>query len=187
MSSHPIHPNDDWVAAAQSGDRDAFRQLVEQNQRDVYTLAVRLVRDPHLAEDVAQETFVRAWRALPAFRGEAAFSTWLHRITVNTAWTHRRRQKRHRHADIDEVQAVVDETRRHNPGHLDDTLHLSVALREALNTLPAEQRMVVVLKDVESWSHLEIAEALGITVGAAKVRLHRARRRLRALLADVDW
>ena len=187
MSLHPVEPDKLWVIAARSGDRDAFRMLVEQNQRDVYTLAVRLVSDCHLAEDVAQETFVRAWRALPNFRGDAAFSTWLYRITVNTAWTHRGRQKRHRHADIDDVPAIADETRRHNPGHLDETLHLPEALGEALNSLSAEQRMVVVLKDVEGWSHNEIAELLDITTGAAKVRLHRARRRLRTLLADVDW
>lgn len=187
MSSHPVQPDERWVTAARMGDRDAFRQLVEQNQREVYTLAVRLVSDPYLAEDVAQETFVRAWRALPNFRGDAAFSTWLYRITVNTAWTHRRRQKRHRHVDLDDVPAVPDETRRNNPGHLDDTLHLSDVLGDALNTLADEQRMVVVLKDVEGWSHSEIADALDITTGAAKVRLHRARRRLRLLLADVDW
>ncbi len=187
MSIHPVEPDQLWVIAARGGDRDAFRSLVEQNQREVYTLAVRLVSDPHLAEDVAQEAFVRAWRALPNFRGDAAFSTWLYRITVNTAWTHRRRQKRHRHADIDDLPAIADETRRSNPAHLDETLHLSDALGEALKSLAPDQRLVVVMKDVEGWSHGEIAESLGITTGAAKVRLHRARRRLRLLLADVDW
>lgn len=187
MSSNPIQPTDRWVQEARLGDRDAFRRLVEQHQREVYSLAARLVTDTHLAEDVTQEAFIRAWRALPNFRGDAAFSTWLYRITVNAAWTHRRRHIRHRHADIDSAPAAADETRVHNPGEFDDVMHLPDLLADALERLAPDQRMVVVLKDVEGWSHIEIAESLGITVGAAKVRLHRARRKLRVLLDEVDW
>src|SRR5690606_40368918 len=82
------------VVRAQSGDRAAFAALVRAHQDEVFTLARRLVGDPHMAADIAQETLVRAWRALPSFRGDSKLSTWLHRITVNTAWTHRDRSRR---------------------------------------------------------------------------------------------
>ena len=82
------------ISRAQGGDRGAFSALVRAHGDEVYTLARRLVGDPHLAADIAQETLIRAWRALPDFRGDAALSTWLHRITVNTAWTLKRRARR---------------------------------------------------------------------------------------------
>ena len=90
--------DEELVLLAREGDRAAFSALVRRHQNEVYTLAVRLVADRELAADVAQEAFVRAWRALPKFRGEARFSTWMHRITVNTAWTLRSRAKRRRAA-----------------------------------------------------------------------------------------
>ena len=96
MSNQPELPRveptreQELIARAQAGDRSAFAALVREHGNEVYTLARRLVGDPHLAADVAQETMIRAWRALPNFRGEAAFSTWLHRITVNTAWTQKK-------------------------------------------------------------------------------------------------
>ena len=83
------------IARAQGGDRAAFAALVRSHGNEVYTLARSLVGDPHLAADIAQETMIRAWRALPKFRGDAALSTWLHRITVNTAWTQKKRAKKH--------------------------------------------------------------------------------------------
>ena len=101
MSNQPEVPRveptreQELIARAQAGDRSAFAVLVREHGNEVYTLARRLVGDPHLAADVAQETMIRAWRALPNFRGEAAFSTWLHRITVNTAWTQKKRARRH--------------------------------------------------------------------------------------------
>ena len=82
-----IEKEQELIARAQQGDRAAFAALVRAHQNEVYTLARRLVGDPHLASDVAQESLIRAWRALPKFRGDAQLSTWLHRITVNTAWT----------------------------------------------------------------------------------------------------
>jgi len=85
---------EDLIEMAKLGDRDAFGELVAQHQHEVFTLAVRLMRDRDLAADVSQDAFIRAWRAMPKFRGDAKFSTWMHRITVNTAWTHRSKQKR---------------------------------------------------------------------------------------------
>jgi RNA polymerase sigma-70 factor (ECF subfamily) len=166
------------IARAQAGDRAAFAALVREHGNEVYTLARRLVGDPHLAADVAQETMIRAWRALPNFRGEAAFSTWLHRITVNTAWTQKRRAHRHAGASLDDLAEVAAPYGSDHPEVVGETLELRGRLRRALESLPESQRQVVILKDIYDWSHSEIADAMGISVTAAKVRLHRARARL---------
>ncbi|MGH3649722.1 MAG: RNA polymerase sigma factor, partial [Acidimicrobiia bacterium] len=144
----------------------------------VYTLARRLVGDPHLASDVAQETLIRAWQALPKFRGDAKLSTWLHRITVNTAWTLKQHARRHRSTPIDEYTDVAAPMGADHPEVAGETLELRGRLRTVLDRLPDSQRRVVVLKDIYGWSHAEIAESMGISVTAAKVRLHRARARL---------
>lgn len=166
------------IIRAQAGDRAAFAALVREHGNEVYTLARRLVGDPHLAADVAQETLIRAWKALPKFRGDAALSTWLHRITVNTAWTHKKRARRHSGYSLEEVTDIAAPMSVDHPEMAGEIQELRGRLRQALDTLPEAQRQVVVMKDVYDWSHAEIAEAMGISVSAAKVRLHRARARL---------
>lgn len=166
------------VARAQNGDRAAFAALVRAHQDEVYTLARRLVGDPHLASDVAQEALIRAWRALPKFRGDSKLSTWLYRITVNTAWTHKKRVARHQASPIDDHTEMTAPEGPGDPEFAGETLELRRRLRRALDQLPDAQREVVVMKDLYGWSHAEIAESMGITVTAAKVRLHRARARL---------
>jgi len=166
------------IVRAQKGDRSAFAALLREHQDEVYTLARRLVGDPHLASDVAQEALIRAWRALPRFRGDARLSTWLYRITVNTAWTHKKQAKRHQGASIDDHVDIAAPVDAGHPEVAGEILELRGRLRLALDRLPDPQREVVVLKDVYGWSHAEIAESMGISVTAAKVRLHRARARL---------
>lgn len=166
------------VARAQKGDRAAFAALVRAHRDEVYTLARRLVGDPHMASDVAQETLIRAWRALPNFRGDSKLSTWLYRVTVNTAWTHKKRAARHRASPIDDHTEIAAPYDADTPEFAGEILELRSRLRNALDRLPAAQREVVVLKDIYGWSHAEIADSMGITVTAAKVRLHRARARL---------
>lgn len=166
------------VARAQSGDRAAFAALVRAHQDEVYTLARRLVGDPHLASDVAQEALIRAWRALPKFRGDAKLSTWLYRITVNTSWTHKKRAGRHQASPIEEYSEVAAPLDSAHPEIAGEIQELRGQLRHALDRLPDAQREVVVLKDIYGWSHAEIADSMEITVTAAKVRLHRARARL---------
>jgi RNA polymerase sigma-70 factor (ECF subfamily) len=168
----------DLLSRAQAGDRGAFSDLVRLHQDEVYTLAMRLVGDRELAADISQEAFVRAWRALPNFRGDAKFSTWMHRITVNVAWTQRRKQRKHRADPIDEsfTEPIAESI---SPERAAESAAIQGRLREALQQLAKPTRTVVVLKDVYGWTHGEIAESLDITVTAAKVRLHRGRKQLR--------
>lgn len=166
------------IARAQKGDRAAFAALLRAHQDEVYTLARRLVGDPHLASDVAQEALIRAWRALPKFRGDARLSTWLYRITANTAWTHKNRLRRHQGSSLDDHIEVAAPAGPDHPEVAGEIVELRGRLRTALDRLPDAQREVVVLKDIYGWSHAEIAGSLEISVTAAKVRLHRAHARL---------
>lgn len=174
------------VARSQNGDKEAFEQLVIRNQDLVFSLAFKLSGNRDLANDIAQEAFIRAWRAIEKFRGDSAFSTWIYRITVNTAWTLRKKAKKHNLANIEETQEpiVIDEKK--DPELIAINSDLSFVLRQALNKLPMEQRIIVELKNIEGRSHKEIAEYLGITVTAAKVRLHRAHQKLRVMLEDLE-
>jgi RNA polymerase sigma-70 factor (ECF subfamily) len=171
------------VDAAAGGDRLAFEELVRRHQQEVFTLAVRLLGSRELAADVTQDALIRAWRGLPSFRGEAAFSTWLHRITVNAAWSARRKARRHAAANLEQVEHEL-------PGvdHVaieGEAIRLRGELKSAVASLTPGTRAVVILKDVYGWSHADIAGALGISVTAAKVRLHRGRSQLQTLLEDV--
>ncbi len=158
---------------------EEFRRLVAEHRGRVYSVALRVVRDPELAADVVQETFIRAWRGLSRFRGDSTVGTWLHRIAVNTALTARRRAARTANTSLDLVEEVVAEpTVEADPDRRGEVMALRDRLEQALDTLPPGQRAVVILKDVEGWSHSEIAHRLDITEAAAKVRLHRAHRRL---------
>ncbi len=171
----------DLVDRARTGDRDAFGELVRIHQHEVFTLAVRLVRDRDLASDVTQDAFVRAWRAMPQFRGDAKFSTWLHRITVNTAWTHRTKRNRVR---LDPLESLPSEPESAaiDPVRAGESASAAPSIEHALKGLSTSVRSVVVLKDIYDWSHAEIADHLDISVTAAKVRLHRGRKELRQIL-----
>ena len=162
---------DDLVDAARVGDRGAFDELVRRTYSETYTLALRLLGNPEDARDVTQETYLRAFRSLPNFRGDAQFSTWLYRITANCASSHLGRRARHRHEEL------TDLTR--DPEARSEAGALRAELVQALRRLPPKLRAVIVLRDIYDLPHAEIAEELAITESAAKVRLHRARRRLR--------
>ena len=183
MSVREVRPSndDELVDRARRGDAGAFGELVRRHQNEVYTVALRMVADRHLAYDVAQDAFVRAWRAIGRFRGDAQFSTWIHRVTVNTALTHRDRRSRTR-ADSLEEDFREPEAEGLSPERAAESAEIRPHLEAALVALPDTLRAVVVLKDVYDWSHADIAGELGITVTAAKVRLHRARSRLRSAL-----
>lgn len=181
MQAGEVRRDDGALARlARGGDRAAFSELVRRHQDEVFTLALRLTADREVAADVSQEAFVRAWRAIGRFRGDARFMTWMYRITVNTAWSMRSRNRRHRTEPLEESAEPV--ANGISPEAAGEAAHLRPHLIAALAGLPPSTRAVVVLKDVYGWSHAEIAEDLGITVTAAKVRLHRGRRRLAEVL-----
>jgi RNA polymerase sigma-70 factor (ECF subfamily) len=169
------------LAACKRGDRLAFEELVRVTHRRVYSLAYRLVGDRNEAEDVAQEAYLRIFRGLPGFREEAAFETWMHRIVANCAMTQLR--KRGRFGDVlrDEEQPELP-----IPDRAQEITVQRDDLARGLATLPLGQRTVLLLKDVYGLSVKEIAQEVGIEEGAVKVRLHRARRRLKEMLEEED-
>jgi RNA polymerase sigma-70 factor, ECF subfamily len=182
MPREPTRDTTELVAAAKDGDREAFDELVRVTHADTYTLAYRLTGDEEDARDVVQEAYLRAYRGLKRFRGDAQFSTWMYRITANCAATHLGRRARHRHDALDEVEGVADAHPDRDPQLRADADDLRNRLQVALDGLPPRLRAVVVLRDVYDLPHESIAAELGISESAAKVRLHRARNKLREQL-----
>lgn len=178
--------NSELVKKSQLGEKAAFEQLVIRHQDLVFSLAYKLTGNREMANDVAQESFIRAWKAIEKFRGDSTFSTWIYRITVNTAWTLRKKAKKHNTLNIDDTYEpiVIDEKK--DPELIAINSDLSSVLVNALDKLPIEQRIIVELKNIEGRSHKEIADYLDISVTAAKVRLHRAHQKLRLILEEVD-
>jgi RNA polymerase sigma-70 factor, ECF subfamily len=170
------------VGAARRGERAAFEEIVRRTYPDTYTLALRLTADEHDASDVVQDAYLRAYRGLRRFRGEARFTTWLYRITANCAATSLGKQARARHDLLVEDAPVVDGCRDHDPEVRTVVNEQRADLARALAGLPWRLRQVIVLYDIYDLPHATIATELGITEAAAKVRLHRARRRLRDVL-----
>jgi len=167
------------VRAAVGGDMHAFEAIYRRHAGRIHGVIQRLVGGQGVrADDLTQEAFVRAWQALPQFRFESAFSTWLHRLAVNTALMELR--SRRAQPLFDE-----DEDRLDDLGMADSAGHhtaLSLDLERAVATLPPRARAVLVLYDVEGWKHEEIAGELGMAVGSSKAQLHRARQLLRERL-----
>ena len=178
--------NAELVRKSQFGDKAAFEQLVIRHQELVFSLAYKLTGNREMANDVAQEAFIRAWKAIEKFRGDSTFSTWIYRITVNTAWTLRKKAKKHNTLNIDDTYEpiVIDEKK--DPELVAINSDLSSVLVNALDKIPIEQRIIVELKNIEGRSHKEIADYLDISVTAAKVRLHRAHQKLRNILEEIE-
>ena len=190
-----MREDSELVIACQRGDPEAFRLLVERYEDRIYNLACSIVGDREAAQDAAQEAFIKAYRALPRFRGESGFFTWLYRIAVNVCLNQARRQSRRPEAfSLDEL---VDEHKLSADKFSSSETPLSdferVELRQTIDTVLAglspDHRMAVVLKDVEGYSQEEIAEMMGCSVGTVKSRLSRARARLQELLRPMyeEW
>lgn len=173
-------PMDALVAAARHGCQTAFAELVARTHADTYTLARRLVSDEQDARDVVQDAYLRAYRSIQRFRGDAQFTTWLYRITANCASTHLGGRRRHGHEPLDEDHSPAELRSECDPVAVADGRLLRERVEQAISELPPRLRAVVVLRDVYDLNHAEIADELGISEAAAKVRLHRARRKLRA-------
>jgi RNA polymerase sigma-70 factor (ECF subfamily) len=165
----------DWadvVRRAQDGDVDAFEELYRAHAGRVLSLCRRMVGDEMRARELVQDIFVRAWEALPGFRGHSALGTWLHRLAVNAVLASMRRLRR------DEERIVGDEEEA-DPACSDvDRVDSRIDLDAAIFLLPAGARTVFVLHDVEGYSHEEIAQMTGIAAGTARAQLWRARRAL---------
>jgi RNA polymerase sigma-70 factor (ECF subfamily) len=170
----------DLVQAAAKGDEIAFEEIVRLTHADMYGLAFRLLGNEDDARDVVQEVYLRMYKSLRKFRGDSAFSTWLYRIVANASYTFLRRRTRHRAESLELVEEPEATTPR--PEDVSDNRALREQLKRHLLALPPDQRVVVVMKDVYDLPHDAIAEELGISVTAAKVRLHRARKKLRAAI-----
>jgi RNA polymerase sigma-70 factor, ECF subfamily len=178
------------IERAQAGDPAVFEDLYRQHNRRVYALCLRMVKDTTEAEDLTQETFLLVFRKLHTFRGESAFSTWLHRLTVNLVLM-RLRKKTLPVVSIEAPSDPDDETIRPSSlelGAPDLVLEGAIdriILQRCIEHLPAGFRKVFVLHDIRGYRHREIANLLGRSVGASKSQLHKARRRLRESLQEL--
>lgn len=176
----PAQADDAFVRAAAGGDLKAFESLYRQHVRRIHAVVWRLIGGHDArAEELTQETFVRAWQALARFRFESSFATWLHRLAVNTALMDLRSRRESEDLETDD-DALADLEH----GDSQRTA-LGIDLQHAVARLPPRARAVLVLHDVEGWKHEEIADELGMAVGSSKAQLHRARRLLRARLGDM--
>ncbi len=168
----------DLVARAQGGDGAAFEELVVAHSPRVYRLLVRMLGSAADAEEVAQETFLKAWRALAGFRGEAQFSTWLFRITVNEANRRLARDARQRTLPIDDAALQIPDLGK-GPAARVEEAELEGFLERCVAELPPGYRAAVVLRDIEGLTNEEAAEVLGLELANFKSRLHRARMAIR--------
>ena len=170
----------DLICRAARGDAEAFRQLVEAYQTPAYRLAARMC-GPDSAEDVTQEAFLAAWRALPEFRGDCRFSTWLYRLVSNAAIDCLRREKKHRDTgDVDDLELPDGGPSPQEQAERSDTRD---AVRRELDRLSPEHRQVLLLRFMQELDYGEIARALNVSEGTVKSRINRAKSKLREVLA----
>ena len=167
--------------AAAAGDMPAFEALYERHHRRVYSLCLRMTGNTAEAEDLAQEAFIQLYRKIGSFRGESAFTTWLHRLTVNQVLMHFRKRGVRMEQTTDDGDVPVQIVKgTENPNQM--PVIDRIALERAIDKLPPGYRAVFVLHDVEGHEHEEIAKLLGCSVGTSKSQLHKARMKLRGLL-----
>ena len=177
------------VERCKSGDEAAWKELVESTHREVYSLCLRILRDPDDAAEATQDAYLKAWRGLRSFRGDALFTTWLYRVATNAAISKGRKRKRR----WEHETGSSEEDLMHVPtaASTEDVAGARLELRsveKALMLLPEHYRSAVVLRDVYALSIQEIATRLGISETAAKVRVHRGRKRLKdaVMAAEAD-
>jgi RNA polymerase sigma factor (sigma-70 family) len=170
------------VALAAAGDRHAFERVYRAHVDRVFSICVRMTADRAMAEELTQDTFVRAWDKLALFRGESTFATWLHRLTVNVVLNARKAEGRVRRRITASTDEREDDAGIEMPAPSIFAAGEWMDIEQAIAGLPAGARRVFVLHDVEGYRHEEIGEMLGITSGGSKAQLHRARMLLREAL-----
>ncbi|MFY9346928.1 MAG: RNA polymerase sigma factor RpoE [Orrella sp.] len=170
------------VARVQAGDKAAFDLLVLKYQRKILRLLSRMLRDQSEIEDVMQEAFIKAYRALPQFRGDSAFYTWLYRIAINTARNWMASQSRrpsspslHQSEDGETFDEIDNLTDNNTPESLLASREIAASVNETIQALPAELRTAIVLREIEGLSYEEIAQAMGCPIGTVRSRIFRAR------------
>jgi RNA polymerase sigma-70 factor, ECF subfamily len=175
-----VDPKDEeLIKLSREGDQEAFGRLVERYQKKVLAVAYGLIHDPDEAQDLTQETFIRAYHALENYRGTARFYTWLYRITVNLCMDRFRRRA------LERAHAVTEEGIEKNSPAPDDVAiqrESNLAIRQAILSLPQDQRAVIILREIEGLSYKEIAQTMDVSIGTVMSRLYYARRRLREIL-----
>ena len=184
-ASGPNAVSPDLLARAQAGDHEAFAQLYAMNKRRIYSLCLRMVGNVAQAEDLTQEAFLQLHRKIATFRGDSAFSTWLHRMAINVVLMHLRKKSLPLVSLEESTQGVDDESPKKDFGAEDVALAGSIdrmQLQRAVDSLPPGYRTIFVLHDVEGFEHNEIARIAGCSVGNSKSQLHKARMKLRDLL-----
>lgn len=186
------------VKSAQAGNDDAFSSLVFLYEKFVFNSACRVLSSSGMgtsdAEDIAQNSFIKAWRSLDRFRGDCTFSTWLFRITVNTAKDYIRSEKRHPTVSTTRTDDETDETEEWDlpvtsgdevPEDALERKETVLMVRKAIESLPKDQRDVIVLRDLDGLSYQEISDKLGVEIGTVRSRISRGRERIKNIL--VEW
>jgi len=175
----------DLIERAKVGDAQAFQALYDKHKRRVYSLCLRMTSNTAEAEDLTQEAFLQLYRKIGTFRGESAFSTWLHRLSVNVVLMHLRKKSLPVVSLEETTQGGDDDTPKKDFGAEDIALAGSIdrlRLQKAVQDLPPGYRTIFVLHDVEGYEHNEIAAIVGCSIGNSKSQLHKARMKLRDML-----
>ena len=177
-----------WIAAARNGDQESFEKLVRLYEKRVFSLTSRMCRNSADAEEAAQEAFLAAWQALPAFRGDASFATWLYRLVSNACVDILRREVRHQvmagPSLDDEESSPEPPDKSPSPHALAERAELRRQIEAGLAALPPEYRQVLILREIHQCTYDEIAQICSIDLGTVKSRINRGRKRLRKILLE---
>lgn len=174
------------IQRAQKGDHDAFAVLMDEHQRYVYNLALRVVKDENEALDLTQETFVRAWTALPNFKGQSQFRTWLYRIVTNLCYNRLPNLRRSLNDLGDDAMEDISETNFDDPAHEFESNETRQHLQHAISSLDSNYQLLITLRYQNELSYEEIASTLNLPLGTVKTGIFRAKTQLRNALASLE-
>ncbi len=185
-------PDSQWVQEARQGDLQAFDYLMSKYQSRIYALLYNMTSNKEDAEDLLQDVFLKAYKALPKFKAQSSFYTWIYRIGVNTAITYVKKRKRKQGLSLDHLDlglerdpALVQMASQETPDRNLGLKELQIKLNKALQTLSEKHRTVVVLHDIQGLPHHEIGKILGVSSGTVRSRLYYARQQLQSILTDL--